>query len=113
MASYTKSKGKATASGDATYVYEQPRKKTNVLAIVSLVASLVGFVTAGLGSVAAIVCGHIALRQIKKSKETGSGIALAGLIIGYFVVALVAVLFIIIASAASLSHSLPHATPSH
>lgn len=55
---------------------------TNVLAIVSLV-SIIGIFTALLGSVAGIVCGHIALIQIKQTKQKGRGLAIAGLIIGY------------------------------
>lgn len=50
--------------------------KTNVLAIVSLVTSFVV-------SLAAIITGHIALRQIARTGESGRGLAIAGLIIGY------------------------------
>uniref|UniRef100_UPI0013E3F01B DUF4190 domain-containing protein n=1 Tax=Microbacterium sp. CPCC 204701 TaxID=2493084 RepID=UPI0013E3F01B len=59
--------------------------KTNVLAIVSLVASIVGFI--GLlpiiGSIGAIITGHISLNQIKTNGENGRGMALAGTIVGY------------------------------
>ena len=34
-------------------------------------------------SLAAIITGHIALSQIKKTGEQGRGLAIAGLIIGY------------------------------
>lgn len=50
--------------------------KTNVLAIVSLVSAF--FI-----SLVAIITGHIALSQIKKTGEQGRGLAIAGLIIGY------------------------------
>ena len=49
--------------------------KTNTLAIISLVSAF--FV-----SLAAIITGHIALGQIKRSGESGRGLALAGLILG-------------------------------
>lgn len=53
-----------------------PEPTTNVLAIVALVGSFfVGLV--------GIVCGHIALAQIKRTGEKGRGMALAGTIIGY------------------------------
>ncbi|MGR0319199.1 DUF4190 domain-containing protein [Agromyces sp. ZXT2-3] len=52
------------------------QQKTNVLAIVSLVSSF--FI-----SLVAIITGHIALSQIKKTGEQGRGLAIAGLIIGY------------------------------
>ncbi|MDF2444595.1 MAG: hypothetical protein JWR01_2798 [Subtercola sp.] len=48
----------------------------NVLAIVSLV-------TAFFVSLAAIITGHIALRQIKRTQEKGRGLAIAGLVLGY------------------------------
>lgn len=72
--------------------YQQPTS-TNTLAIVSLVTSLLGIGLAG------IICGHIALGQIKRTREQGYGLALAGLIIGYagFVVV---TLFIILMFAA-------------
>jgi len=55
--------------------------KTNVLAIISLVAAFV-FPLAG------IVTGHIALSQIRKTGEQGHGLAKAGLILSYVFVAL-------------------------
>ena len=60
-----------------------------MLAIVCLVLALLGFAVTWLipivTQLAAIICGHIARSQINKSKElqTGSGVALAGLIISY------------------------------
>ena len=62
---------------------------TNVLAIISLVLSLLGilatFLIPFVSQIAAIVCGHIARSQVKHSggSQTGSGMALAGLIISY------------------------------
>ncbi|WP_172582826.1 DUF4190 domain-containing protein [Subtercola boreus] len=50
--------------------------KYNVLAIVSLV-------TAFVVSLAAIITGHIALSQIKRTGEKGRGLAIAGLVLGY------------------------------
>lgn len=51
--------------------------KTNTLAIVSLILSLVSI------SIGGVITGHIALKQIKERGEGGHGLALAGLIIGY------------------------------
>ena len=62
---------------------------TNVLAVVSLVVALVGvfstFIIPFVAQITAIICGHIARSQIMQSggSQTGSGMALAGLIIGY------------------------------
>lgn len=76
--------GAAPQSGYAyppAYPAQQP---TNTLAIVALVGSF--FIP-----IVGIVCGHIALSQIKKSGEQGRGLALAGLIIGYALTALILV----------------------
>ena len=56
---------------------------TNGLAVASLIAGF--FWLAWFGSIVAVVFGHIALRQIKESggRETGSGYAIAGLVLGY------------------------------
>jgi hypothetical protein len=65
-------------------VFVQPRtKRINPYAIASLVMSLLWI--AWLGSIAAVVFGHIALRQIARSRDTesGSGLAIAGLALGY------------------------------
>ena len=61
--------------------------KYNVLAIVSLVSAF--FV-----SLAAIICGHIALNQIKKTGEKGRGLAIAGLVLGYAGLVIGAIVFI-------------------
>ncbi|MBC9954266.1 DUF4190 domain-containing protein [Leucobacter sp. cx-42] len=63
--------------------YPQSQAPMNVLAILSLIAAIVGFFTLGIISVAAVVLGHIALSQIKKRLDRGRGMAIAGLIIGY------------------------------
>ena len=66
-------------------VPQAPAPKTNILAIVSLVSAFfIGLV--------AIITGHIALSQIKRTGESGRGLALAGLIIGYVSVAMVAII---------------------
>jgi hypothetical protein len=58
--------------------------RTNSLAIVSIVgaiATFAGFVL--IGSVLAVVSGHVARRQIKQSGERGARLALIGLVLGY------------------------------
>lgn len=63
-------------AGTPSYAAAPSGQKTNVLAIVSLVSAF--FI-----SIVAIITGHIALSQIKKTGEQGRGLAIAGLIIGY------------------------------
>ncbi len=97
----------AYGGGPGPYAYGQPvpgyyygpmmpATRTNVLAIISLVAGLVGFLTCFTSSVVAVVTGHIALSQIGRSeqggqyvtRETGRGLAIAGLVLGYIGLAL-------------------------
>jgi type IV pilus assembly protein PilA len=72
---------------------------TNGLAIVSLVCGILFFFFPA--AVAAIIFGHISRSDIRRSggRKTGSGLALAGLILGYTGVALIPVVLIIAAIA--------------
>lgn len=54
---------------------------TNGLAIASLVVGL--FWMWWIGSVLAVVFGHVALNQIARNGQSGRGIAIAGLVLGY------------------------------
>ncbi|MET3566310.1 hypothetical protein ABIC47_001795 [Leifsonia sp. 563] len=63
------------------YTYGAAPAGTNVLAVVSLV-------TAFVFPIAAVICGHIAFGQIKRTGENGGGLALAGVIVGYCFLAL-------------------------
>ncbi|HEV7405015.1 MAG TPA: DUF4190 domain-containing protein [Chthoniobacteraceae bacterium] len=57
------------------------------LAIWSLVCGILTFLCLGpLAGIAAIICGHLALGAIKRSQGTlgGTGLAVAGLVLGYF-----------------------------
>ncbi|MEO7000782.1 MAG: DUF4190 domain-containing protein [Ktedonobacterales bacterium] len=70
----------------------RPMTATNGMATASLICSLIGLFTADflvIPGVLAVIFGHIALGQIKKSngQQTGQGMAIAGLIIGYLQVA--------------------------
>lgn len=79
-----------------------PAPKWNVLSIVSLVTSVIGFHLVG------IITGHIALSQIKKTGEQGNVLAIIGLIVGYlgFVVVVIAIIFwIVVVVAAGASGS--------
>ncbi|CAN5294849.1 hypothetical protein BH09ACT6_BH09ACT6_14100 [soil metagenome] len=51
--------------------------KTNVLAIVALVLSIIGFTVVG------IILGFVGLNQIKKTGESGRGLAIAAIVIGF------------------------------
>jgi hypothetical protein len=71
----------AAHPGPPTFV--RPMQRTNPWAIASLVLSFVWFLW--VGSLAAVISGHIALHQIRNShgRQTGTGLAVAGLALGY------------------------------
>jgi hypothetical protein len=69
--------------------------QTNNLAVISLVAGIGSFfahIIPGLGgftvAIIAVVTGHMARSQIKRTGEQGMGMATAGMIIGYIHLAL-------------------------
>lgn len=60
----------------------QPRPgSTNSLAIVSLILGITWL--GWIGSIMAVVLGHVSLSQIKKTGQSGKGMAIAGLVLGY------------------------------
>lgn len=70
--------------------YYPPARRTNGLAIASMVTSIVGLVMIAcygipgliMGPIGAIL-GHVARKKIKENGEAGEGMALAGVIIGW------------------------------
>lgn len=56
---------------------------TNQLAGISLAFGIGQVVLLFFGSITAIVCGHVARSQIRKTGQQGDGMALAGMILGY------------------------------
>ncbi len=70
----------------ADEVIEAPKAKfdfakLNTLSVVSLATAVTGF-----GAVAGVITGHISLAQIKKTAESGRGMAIAGIAVGYAVI---------------------------
>ncbi|MGO8890436.1 MAG: DUF1707 and DUF4190 domain-containing protein [Streptosporangiaceae bacterium] len=79
-----------------------PVAKTNGLAIASLACGLAQFVFGPLATIPAIVFGHVARHQIKRTGEQGAGLALAGLILGWATVILGIVLIVVAGLAMSV-----------
>ncbi|MCJ0979003.1 DUF4190 domain-containing protein [Rhodococcus sp. ARC_M12] len=74
--------------------YQTP-PTTNTLAVVSLVLAILGLTFIPLiASVCAVVCGHISRGQIRRTGEGGSGLATAGLIVGYVSIALFVIVIV-------------------
>ena len=70
-----------TAYPPAAYATAPPPSQTHGKAIASLVLSLVGL--CGVGSLIAVILGHQSRGQAKREGRPPSGMALAGVIIGY------------------------------
>ncbi len=85
----------------AAYGYGMPVRPqvTNGLAIASMVLGIVWIYW--LGSVLAVVFGHVALSQIKRNPhQTGRGMAIAGLVLGYVGIAVLALVIVAVVAAA-------------
>jgi hypothetical protein len=66
-------------------------RRTSSLAVVSLVAGLLGWTLAPwIGSIVAIVTGHMARSEIRRDPEgvEGDGLAIAGLVLGWLMIGL-------------------------
>jgi Domain of unknown function (DUF4190)/Domain of unknown function (DUF1707) len=72
--------------------------RTNPLAIASLVCGIGQPFTGMLSTIPAIVLGHMARREIRRTGEDGTGLATVGLVLGWtgFAVLVVACLFIVV-----------------
>jgi hypothetical protein len=67
-------------------------KRTNTLAIISLVGGIASyFGVVCLGALVGIVCGHLARGQIRQTGEDGDSLAIAGMVLGYLHLVLVAI----------------------
>jgi hypothetical protein len=68
-----------------------PQPPTSGVATTSMILGIIGIVTGccsfGLLSLAAIICGHVAMSQTKTGQFGGRGMAVAGLVLGYIVLA--------------------------
>ena len=82
--------------------------RTNGLAIASLACGLAQFAFGPLATIPAIVLGHMARNQIRRTGEQGAGLALAGLVLGWGAVILGIVLIAVgLAVAAGMHGAMP------
>lgn len=72
-------------------------RQTSTLAIISLVAGVLGWTVAPLlGSLGAVICGHLARGEIRRQPDRldGDGLAIAGLVLGWLQIVLLLMLVI-------------------
>ena len=86
--------------------YQPPPSGTNSMAIASMVLGVAEFFTAGLTAIPAVICGHIARRQMKLTSQRGDGLATSGLVLGYMAIIFWSVL--IAASLVGVAISIAH-----
>jgi len=88
-------------------VYQQPPPpSTNSMAVASMVLGVAEFFTLGLTAIPAVICGHIARRQMKETAQRGDGLATGGLVLGYMAIIFWSVL--IAASLVSIAIAAAH-----
>ena len=83
-----------------------PPGGTNSMAIASMELGVAEFFTAGLTAIPAVICGHVARRQMKQTAERGDGLATSGLVLGYMAIIFWSVL--IAASLVGVAISIAH-----
>jgi Domain of unknown function (DUF1707)/Domain of unknown function (DUF4190) len=59
---------------------------TNSLAIAAMVLGAAEVFTFGLTAIPAVLCGHLARRQIRQTRQSGDGLATGGLVLGYLAI---------------------------
>jgi uncharacterized membrane protein len=77
----------------------------NGLAIASLVCSCIGIFLLAIPSVLGVIFGFVARSQIRRSggTQSGAGMALAGIIVGFAVIVIVVVIFIVAAAGSQVT----------
>lgn len=90
-------RGRSTSAAPAGYDGSPLVAKTNGLAVASLICSCFGVVLFTLPCIVGVIFGFIARSQIARSegKQKGEGLALAGIIVGFAGIALVAIIVIV------------------
>lgn len=89
--------------------YGPPQRRTNGLAIASMVCGIVGCFY-GIPAIVAIVLGFVARNQIKQNPQEGAGMALAGIILGFVWIALGIAFIVLVVLGSTTGHTEFHTT---
>jgi hypothetical protein len=81
----------------------QPSASTNSLARASMILGVAEFFSMGLTAVPAVICGHIAKREMRITGQRGDGLATAGLVLGYMAIIFWAVIIVLAVLGAAIS----------
>ena len=86
--------------------YQPPvSTSTNSLARASLILGVAEFFSMGLTAVPAVICGHVAKREMKLSGQRGEGLATAGLVLGYMAIIFWGIIIVLSILGAAISMS--------
>jgi uncharacterized membrane protein len=87
-------------------VYQPPvSNSTNSLARASLILGVAEFFSMGLTAVPAVICGHVAKREMRLSGQRGEGLATAGLVLGYMAIIFWGIILVLSILGAAISMS--------
>ena len=86
--------------GTGASVIPPPVRRTNGTAVAALVLGIAEFWTLGLTAVPALICGHTARAQIRRQGGEGSGMATAGIVLGWLAVGFWGLVFLLAVLAA-------------
>jgi hypothetical protein len=78
--------------------YPAVNTPTSGLAIGSLVCGILELFTLGFAAIPAVILGHLARNQIRRTGERGDGMAIAGLVLGYLGIGIWTLIIIALAS---------------
>jgi Domain of unknown function (DUF4190)/Domain of unknown function (DUF1707) len=84
--------------------YPVPQPPTSGVAVASLICGIAEFFTLGIAAVPAVILGHVARANIKRTGERGDGLAIAGLVLGYLGIACWALFLVVLLAASSQQH---------
>ncbi len=82
-------------------------RQTNSMAVASMVLGIGEFFTFGLTAIPAVICGHIAQRQMRETGEDGNGMAATGLVLGYGAIALGFILALLVLTVVARNNPAP------
>lgn len=83
--------------------------KTNSMAVGAMICGFAEIFTFGLTSIPAVILGHVARGQIRQTGETGAGMAMTGLVLGWLAIGLWLLFWVgVLVAGVALGHGTAH-----
>ncbi|MBI5387665.1 MAG: DUF4190 domain-containing protein [Verrucomicrobia bacterium] len=92
-----------------------PLPRRSQLAVASLVLGILGLVLCGLTGIPAVICAHMARSRIRRAggAASGDGLAITGLITGYFAIGLSLIILLLLSAVAMPNFTRARHTAQH